>query len=271
MSQPPTTPSAPTPSTGPDISDTSHVRRSPQHSPGESGHVSSRLVVGIVCAVLAVAVAVGVIVYALNSNSRQDAAPLTPPNANPQGTGIIANPGKASGQVPTLVVYQDYQCPACAYVESVIGQPLNSLADQGKITLEYRTMTFLDTNLRNDASQRAAVAAACADTVGHYRPYHDTVFANQPTTEGTGFTDQQLRADFATQAGMSEGALTSFQQCYDHQRTDAFVQSVDRAAGQAGITGTPTLLVNGKPWDLGTVTSTDEAALLQAITALAGN
>lgn len=245
--------------------------RSSGHGAGGSNRFSSRLVVGIVCAVLAIAAAVGVIIYALNSNSQQDTSPLTPPNANGQGTGIIANPGKANGQVPTLVIYQDYQCPACAYVESVIGRPLNSLADQGKITLDYRTMTFLDANLRNDSSQRAAIAAACADTIGYYRPYHDTVFANQPTTEGAGFTDQQLRTDFASQAGISKDALAGFQQCYDHQRTGEFVQAVDTAASQAGITGTPTLLVNGKPWDLGTVTGTDEAALLQAITALAAN
>lgn len=187
-------------------------------------------------------------------------AQITPPNAN--GNTGIKYPATWKSGVPTLVIYEDYQCPICKEVDDKIGRYVQQAADQGQINLEFRTLVFLDQNLGNDSSTRAAVAAACADTVGAYKPYHDAIYAHQPTSEGAGYTDQQLLVDIPTQAGITGDKLTQFQQCVNQRATLKFVQTVDsQPASGPKVTGTPTYMVNGNKLDnqkLYQVTSVDE-------------
>lgn len=239
----------------------------------EAKRARTMKMLGIAAALLALAI-IAVVGVTLWQNQKNKSAAVTaqgtPANANADSTGIIANPGKAKDGAPVLQVYQDYQCPACKTIHDQIGPWVNDLAQKGEISLDYRTMTFLDTNLRNDASIRAGIAAACADNAGHYEKYHDTVYANQPTSEGTGYTDQQLREDFAKTAGITGQALTDFQTCYDTQATKGFVEGTDEAAARAGVTSTPTYRVNGKDLDLKTI-GTNEQTLLAAIKKVAAS
>lgn len=172
-----------------------------------------------------------------------------PPNATAARDGIVVNPGKAKAGAPTVQIYLDYQCPWCKTLEDAQGKTFEELANAGDITLVYSTKTFLDPGLRNDASYRAAVAAACADRAGVYSAYHDAVFANQPTVEGQGYSTEQLRSTFAQTAGLNGDALTSFQQCYDTRAYSDFVKSVEELSAKAGVNTTPTVKVNGKTLD----------------------
>lgn len=169
-----------------------------------------------------------------------------PPHANGDKSGIIANPGLAKAGAPLFVIYQDYQCPACKQYHTIFGTKLRDAADAGKIQLEYRTMTFLDTNLKNDASTRAAIAAACADNAGVYQGYYDALYDNQPATEGQGFSSELLRTTIPAQLGVTGDRLAGFQKCYDTQATLKFVNGTNDAAGRAGITGTPVYQYQGK-------------------------
>ncbi|WP_460767146.1 DsbA family protein [Mariniluteicoccus flavus] len=171
--------------------------------------------------------------------------PGVPPHATAARDGIVANPGKGSGK-PVVKVYADYQCPACGRFEKLFGDVLDDMAAKGEVGLEVHTMTFLDTNLRNDSSARAANAAACADVAGHYAAYHRALFAHQPAQEGDGFTDNQLTGEIAEAAGISGAAINGFRACVREQRHQAFVKGVDTTAAKDGITSTPTLTVNGK-------------------------
>lgn len=115
-------------------------------------------------------------------------------------------------------------------------------------------MTFLDASLDNDSSQLAAEAAACADTVGRYRSYHDALLAGQPQ-EGTGFTAQELRSTFADQAGIGGDRITEFQMCVDSRRMQGFVLQVDQAADLGGVDATPRYVLNGQTLPLEELTS----------------
>lgn len=210
-------------------------------------------VIYVLCGVVALAViaVVGVVVYNLQQDkkeraNREAASQITPPSAMPDGSGLIANPGKFTADTPVLTIYQDYQCPACKSAEDYFGATVKKLAADGKIQLQYRTLTFLDQDLRNDSSERAARAASCADVVGKLEAYHDTVYANQPAQEGTGYTDQQLRSDFAQKAGITGGDLTKFQTCYDDKQTSKWVDSSNIAAQKTWNNSTPQYDINGK-------------------------
>lgn len=206
-------------------------------------------VVAIVVAFIVIVGGGGLLIW-LNRDSIQASGLSTstdvPPNANQDRSGIVVNPGKAKAGAPLVVVYQDYQCPWCKTFDLALGPTLLQKADAGEIALEYHTMTFLDKNLRNDSSLRAGIAAACADVVGAYASYHDAIYANQPQTEGVGYSDQQLRATFAQQAGITGDKLVQFQRCYDNKAMSSFVKGSDEKASRAGVTGTPTYFVNGK-------------------------
>jgi protein-disulfide isomerase len=198
---------------------------------------------GIVGAVVAISlIAWGVYTF----KDTIGATNAVPPHANGDKSGIIANPGVAKSGAPLFVIYQDYQCPGCKQYHTVFGTKLREAADAGKIQLEYRTMNFLDSNLKNDASTRAAVAAACADNAGVYQGYYDALYDNQPATEGAGFSADLLRTTIPTQLGLTGDKLTGFQKCYDTQATLQFINGTNDLAGRAGITGTPVYQYNGK-------------------------
>ena len=126
-----------------------------------------RRIIGVIAGVVIVAAVVVAVVLGLNHKS--DDVPttgqITPPSATKDGVYTL-NKDKAKDGVPTVTVFQDYQCPACKGAEDLLGKPLNDLSSKGEIKLQYHTLTFLDRNLRNDSSSRAAMAAAAADVVG---------------------------------------------------------------------------------------------------------
>lgn len=172
-------------------------------------------------------------------------AQIVPPNATSDKTGILSTLG-TNKQAPVLVTVEDFQCPVCKQYESLYGPLFESLEKQGKIQTEFRMRYFLDQNFNNDSSVRAARASACADTVGKFPQYHDAVYANQPSTEGQGFTQEQVRDTIPQQAGITGDQLTSFQSCVDQNQTADFSTGVDTKAASAGYNSTPTFVVNGK-------------------------
>ena len=103
----------------------------------------------------------------------------------------------------------------------------------------------MDTNLKNDSSTRSANAAACASDAGKFLGYHSAVFAGQPAKEGTGYTDAQL-TQFANTAGITDGALTTWQKCTSSGQHAQYVTDVQTNAEKAGVFDTPTVKLNGE-------------------------
>lgn len=84
--------------------------------------------------------------------------PLAAPNGQPaHAPGVEA---AAGGQPAKVVVYVDFMCPFCADFHSSYGPSLDRLRNEGKITVEYRPVAYLDRQSTNRYSSRAAAAAA---------------------------------------------------------------------------------------------------------------
>lgn len=162
-----------------------------------------------------------------------------------EGGGIVASPGTAKSNAPTIDLYEDFQCPTCGALEKAMGPAMASMAKAGEIKLVVHTLSFLDDNLKNDSSKRAANAVACASDAGKFLEYHAAVFAAQPAEEGTGYTDAQL-TEFAQTAGITGPALTTWQQCTSSGQHDQYVAAVQDSAGRAGVNSTPTVMLDGK-------------------------
>lgn len=206
---------------------------------------------GIGLAVAVVLIVIGfVAVSAFTKAQGITADQLTPPNATDR-KGVLMDAKQPSADKPHLVIYEDYQCPACKVREQYYGPVTEKLVAEDKITVEVRSVYFLDgkkldgTRVEDGPSKRAAIAAAAADEVGKYRQYHDVVYKNQPT-EGVGYTDQQLREDFAKEAGIEGEDLTKFQKRYNERAFDTFVRDAQKRFDEDQITGTPTYIVSGQ-------------------------
>jgi protein-disulfide isomerase len=202
----------------------------------------SRRVLLISIAVVVVLAIVAVVVVVIDRSRKDDvplAAQVVPPSAGAKGAGYVL-PGTPAAGVPTLDVWIDYQCPYCKEFETAAGDSVVALAADGKAKVVVHTLTFLDGNLGNDSSQRAAEAAAAADAQGRFAQFSKVVFANQPAQEGAGYTDAQLR-DFAQQAGVAD--LAKWQSAYEGHAYRDYVDSIEDSMKENGVSGTPTVTV----------------------------
>ena len=218
--------------------------------------------VGLGVLALVVVVVIAVVLANAISNKTPAAEQLAPPNATEgHGIAIKSKNTQPAGDVPHVVVYEDYQCPACKARESQYGSAMLQLVDEGKITFEIRTAYFLNkvNQVSNKkSSERAALAAAAADAVGKYREYHQVIYENQPANEGDGYTDQQLRVDFATKAGIDKVYADFAQKSYKSMTDD-------------GVESTPTYRVKGQDIKFEGVVANDPQALLVAIQSAASS
>ncbi len=224
----------------------------------------------IIGGVAVLVVVLGIIgIGIMNRGGNDSADPSGSPDANSAlPTGISADNGYGfqvsnPADKPQVVIYEDFQCPACASFEQRFGTTVQELAAAGDIGLTYRIMTFLDKNLQTDHSVRAANAFGCSITADKGEPYHNTIYANQPANEGDGWTDEQLK-QFGTDVGITGEAKTAFDTCVDSGEYKGWAQLSNNAAFDAGVNSTPTIEVNGQKIDDAALAS--EEALRQALT-----
>lgn len=195
---------------------------------------------GVVAAVVVVvAVVVVIVVQSARTSSSPDAA--VPANTVDGGTAFAVGPADAP---VTVDVYEDFLCPACRQFEATTGDTLAALAADGTAQVRYHPIAILDRASTDDYSTRALNAAAVvADAAGTeaFLAFHDALFAEQPAEGGPGLTDERL-GELAAEAGAGgadvEEAITGL--AYED-----WTREVTDAASRAGVTGTPTVLVDG--------------------------
>ena len=231
-------------------------------------------IIGGIAILAAVAIIVGLGYWGSRKNSSTNSGSIVADAALPTGALAADNanafgvPYKTTDGKPVLAIWEDFQCPICGNFEKTMGAAITKLADDGKVTVIHRPTTFLDQAHpeSNSASARATAAWGCAIDAGKGEPYHNLLFANQPSVEGTGWTDQQLM-DFGTQAGITGDAATTFQKCYTDKTYTQWVTNSYLTFVNSAVAGTPTAFLNGKEVPADTLTdATKLAALIQSTT-----
>jgi hypothetical protein len=165
---------------------------------------------------------------------------------------------------PVLAIWEDFQCPACAYVEKNNGTGIQKLAAEGKVKLIWRPTTFLDSKFKTDASRRATAAWGCAIDANKTVEYHDWVFANQPAKEGDGWTNDQL-LQYGKDVGITGDLYTTFESCVTSQKYAGWGVNSTALFDTSGASGTPYATLDGKPVDNAILS--DEAKLIAFIDA----
>lgn len=170
------------------------------------------------------------------------AAPATPP-AEVTAPGAEAEAGKPV----KVVLYIDFICPVCKNFETQYNESLTKLRNDGKITVEYRPLGFLDSRSTTNYSSRAANAAACVanQSPEKYAAFFDALFAKQPAEGSAGLSDADLKK-MATEVG-----ATSIDKCVDEKTYRPYVKHTTQEAAAVGVSGTPSVFVEGKQWGKG--------------------
>jgi len=156
------------------------------------------------------------------------------PSANLE-TGATNRPSLGTGPVE-VVVYSDFQCPACA----AAAPELSRLADEGSVTVEYRYFPLVSIHANATA---AAQAAQAADLQGQFWPFHDALFARQAAWADLSAAE----ASDAFESIASEIGLELARWQFDAASPEvARVVAADRLeAERMQLSGTPTIFVDG--------------------------
>jgi protein-disulfide isomerase len=160
----------------------------------------------------------------------------------------------------TIDLYLDFQCPACAQYEQQAGVTIDQLVSSGQAKIVYHPVAYLNRFSSTQYSSRSSAAAGCAADAGVFPEFAELLYANQPPEGGAGLPEEQLVA-----LGTQAGAGPDFGTCVQDGRYAGWARSVTDAASQAGITATPTVLVNGQE------VARSVEALRSAVTAASGN
>lgn len=192
------------------------------------------------------------------------------PSATSKPTqGQAANaPGveaSAKGQPVKVVMYIDFICPICKQFEDTYGSKLTQERNDGKITLEYRPLGILDQQTTTNYSSRAAAAAAAVANSypDKYADFVNALFAQQPAEGSTGLTDQKLK-------DIAKGVGANIDQAVDDKTYRPQVKYDTQLAISSGVSGTPTVFVDGKQWGVGDAAKTPFDQFLDTAVAAKG-
>jgi protein-disulfide isomerase len=169
--------------------------------------------------------------------STQVSAPeWVPAGSIENGDGIRVGTG------PPVDLYIDFLCPFCRRFEEDSGAELESIVAAGLGSLVYHPLGFLDRLSTTRYSSRAAAASGCASDRRRFLEYKNALFANQPEEGGPGLSDAQL-----TQLGLALGMDPGFARCIGAHRYIEWAGFVTMRAVERGVTGTPSVFVDGIP------------------------
>ena len=196
--------------------------------------------VGAALAIVLV-VAVGFAFNSMRDDSRSasEAATIPPPGS---AYGMTIGPDSAPHQV---VVYEDFLCQVCGEFERAGRKQLAQLAAQGKVQIEYRPVVLLS----KLGTYSAASTLMWWLVLGHdglhvAKTFHDLLFVQQPSEQGP-FPSRDDLYQVAGRAGADTDALKASVESAEGTQE---VADATKKAESLGIKGTPTVLLDGKPF-----------------------
>lgn len=201
----------------------------------------------------------GIVLHGVDGKIEPVTTKATPEGGKP-------TPTEQDDSVANITVYSDYMCPYCNQFETAQMAQIQQWVKNGSATLELHPFNLLDrVSQGSKYSTRSAAAAACvADSAPEdFLAYNTALYANQPSENTTGLTNDEL-ASLAAKAGATGSDVRT---CITDQRFAGWVaDATNRVLNDPipnssldKLTGTPTIIVNGKQYT-GSLTDTDAFA-----------
>lgn len=152
------------------------------------------------------------------------------PNVQNISTANQPSNGKLTAPV-TVVMFTDFQCPACSAVHPVLQKVLAGYGDK----IRFVVRDFPLTNIHANAF-RAALAANAANAQGKFFEYTEKLYKNQNAL------DMDSLKKYAAELGLNQ---KQFDLDLESEKIAAEVRKDIEDGKSYGITGTPTIFVNG--------------------------
>ena len=135
----------------------------------------------------------------------------------------------------SLVIFEDFQCPFCErFTSDALVKIEKDYVNKGKVKLFFKHFPLTQIH---PYAQKASEAAACAQDQAKFWEYHDILFKNQ---EKLGVDDLKK---YAADLGLD---TATFNSCLDSGVKKNLVDKDASDGDAAGVTGTPTIFVNGR-------------------------
>jgi protein-disulfide isomerase len=156
-----------------------------------------------------------------------------------------------------MTVFEDFRCPACKSVESVVEPVYKQYVEAGKLQITYHPVRLIDGKNGGKGSLTAGNVAACAQDAGEFVPVHDILYANQPDETTDNYSDKKTLLALAGQVPALKSDPT-FLACVNDGKHDGWVQKNADAFNTVKLDSTPTFFLSGKKYQFSATAKTDQ-------------
>ncbi|HNI70367.1 MAG TPA: thioredoxin domain-containing protein [Marmoricola sp.] len=139
-----------------------------------------------------------------------------------------------------VIVYEDFQCPYCREFENASRSFFHEAAESGKLTVEYRPLNLPGLDPYSIDALNTWLAVVKHGTGKQALQMHDILFEKQPYETATDKPTAKDMQGWAKSIGVGSAALAAMK-----DPDAALVKAANDTANQAGVEGTPTVLLNG--------------------------
>ena len=186
---------------------------------------------------------------------------VKPSVADDQGGLTVSAKGVGSrkkvADAPTLEIFMDPMCPWCGKVGRVIDPQLQRMISAGQINVTYNFLNFLDSASSDQYSSRVdnALAMVAQEDPDHLPAFAAAVFAAdfQPNESSYQAVSDARLADKAVGVGVPRALADRFAQGTYRpwvDKVNAYAITRKDAKDAKGEFSTPTIMINGRVWDL---------------------
>lgn len=207
------------------------------------------LIAGVVVFVVIVALAIYSIVASSSSKPPLDDVGDAPSGVTESGAIPVGadGAGTVNEGAPELDIYVDYLCPHCATFEEINGEDIVDLVAAGELTALVHPVSYMDrssdyTGFSTRGAQATAVVAEKAPE--QLLDFNLALFEAQGPGGGVELSDEQI-AEAGRSIGLDDDVVATF-------GGENFKDWVLAASGQArndGVTGTPTIQLDGEDFN----------------------
>lgn len=143
----------------------------------------------------------------------------------------------------TIVVFSDFQCPACQNMSELLSKTKKKYTEKINIVFKnYPLDKKCNSSMRRQMHRFAceiATTARCAGIYGYFWKYHDIVFKNQQE-----INEEKIVA-LALKSGLSR---ENIKDCQNDPQIMTKIKNDIKQGNSLNVTGTPAVFVNGNLW-----------------------
>ena len=138
-----------------------------------------------------------------------------------------------------VMVYGDFECPACGQFYPVEKQIIQNYSNDIKFVFRHFPIDSIHPNAR--AASRAAEAAGLQ---GKFFEMHDLLYENQQQwSSQITSSPQSIFENYAKELNLD---IAKYNADYAAESTNSTINADKQAGGQVGVNGTPTYFINGQ-------------------------